>query len=152
MIVEQVYFVNVKQAAVNAASAPVNDLDLVVQSPAGWEYLGNVFVGGFSEIGGSADAINNVEQVHREIAEPGVWTITVSAPAVNVGTQGYALVITGAVYCPADINTDGFVNGDDYDAFADAFDAADTTADFDSNGFVNGDDYDAFADAFDQGC
>ncbi|MCC6969749.1 MAG: S8 family serine peptidase [Phycisphaerales bacterium] len=139
-------------AAVNAASAAVNDLNLVVQSPAGWEYLGNVFVGGFSDVGGSADAINNVEQVHREIAEPGVWTITIDAAAVNVGTQGYALVVTGAVYCPADVNTDGFVNGDDYDAFAEAFDAADPAADFDSNGFVNGDDYDAFAEAFDQGC
>ncbi|MBL8759731.1 MAG: S8 family serine peptidase, partial [Phycisphaerae bacterium] len=136
-------------AAVNAASAAVNDLDLAVQSPAGWSYLGNVFAGGFSDIGGSADAINNVEQVHREIAEPGVWTITINAPAVNVGTQGYALVVTGAVYCPADINTDGFVNGNDYDAFAEAFDAADPAADFDANGFVNGNDYDAFADAFD---
>ena len=103
-------------------------------------------------MGGSADAINNVEQVHREIAEPGVWTITINATAVNVGTQGYALVVTGAVYCPSDINADGFVNGDDYDTFAEAFDVADPAADFDSNGFVNGDDYDAFASAFDEGC
>ncbi|MCC6228050.1 MAG: S8 family serine peptidase [Phycisphaerales bacterium] len=139
-------------AAVNAASAAVNDLDLVVRSPAGWEYLGNVFVGGFSEAGGSADAINNVEQVHREIAEAGVWTITINASAVNVGAQGYGLVVTGAVYCPSDVNTDGFVNALDYDAFAEDFEAGDAGADFDGNGFVNALDYDAFAEAFEAGC
>ncbi len=54
--------------------------------------------------------------------------------------------------CPADFNRDGFVNGDDYDAFASLFDVADTGADFNHDGFVNGDDYDAFASHFDLGC
>ncbi|MFO0835260.1 MAG: hypothetical protein U0638_09830 [Phycisphaerales bacterium] len=54
--------------------------------------------------------------------------------------------------CPADFNDDGFVNGDDYDGFASAFDVADPLADFNADGFVNGDDYDAFASAFDAGC
>ncbi len=54
--------------------------------------------------------------------------------------------------CPADFNHDGFVNGDDYDALAEAFDAGNAAADFNHDGFVNGDDYDAFAAAFDQGC
>ncbi|MBL8759928.1 MAG: hypothetical protein JNL50_01365 [Phycisphaerae bacterium] len=55
-------------------------------------------------------------------------------------------------FCDADVNFDGFVNGDDYDAFAVAFDAAVAAADFNGDGFVNGDDYDAFAIAFDVGC
>jgi hypothetical protein len=46
----------------------------------------------------------------------------------------------------------GFVNGDDADAFYAAFDAGDPSADFDCNGFTNGDDADAFAVAFDAGC
>lgn len=54
--------------------------------------------------------------------------------------------------CPADFNADGFVNGDDYDAFAELFDAADPAADFNADGFVNGDDYDLFAESFDIGC
>lgn len=54
--------------------------------------------------------------------------------------------------CPGDVNNDGFVNGDDYDAFASAFDAADRCADFDGDTFVNGNDYDAFASNFDAGC
>ena len=51
-----------------------------------------------------------------------------------------------------DFNNDGFVNGDDYDAFASAFDAADPNADINNDGFVNGDDYDAFASHFEAGC
>lgn len=55
-------------------------------------------------------------------------------------------------YCPADVNHDDFVNGDDYDAFAEGFENGDLSADFNDDGFVNGDDYDAFAEAFEAGC
>ncbi|MFO0835261.1 MAG: hypothetical protein U0638_09835 [Phycisphaerales bacterium] len=54
--------------------------------------------------------------------------------------------------CPADFDLNGFVNADDYDVFAELFDAADPTADFNADGFVNGNDYDEFADHFDVGC
>ncbi|NUQ52153.1 MAG: hypothetical protein HUU19_05585 [Phycisphaerales bacterium] len=54
--------------------------------------------------------------------------------------------------CPPDVNSDGFVNGDDYDAFASAFESGDAFADFNQDGFVNGDDYDMFASEFEMGC
>ncbi len=54
--------------------------------------------------------------------------------------------------CPGDVNHDGFVNGADYDDFADLFDIADPGADFNGDGFVNGNDYDEFAANFDVGC
>jgi len=54
--------------------------------------------------------------------------------------------------CVADFNNDGFVDGDDYDAFADAFEAGNIAADLNNDGFVNGDDYDLFASAFESGC
>ncbi|MBL8760392.1 MAG: hypothetical protein JNL50_03735 [Phycisphaerae bacterium] len=54
--------------------------------------------------------------------------------------------------CPPDVNSDGFVNGDDYDAFASGFEAGDAFADFNEDGFVNGDDYDTFASEFEMGC
>jgi hypothetical protein len=54
--------------------------------------------------------------------------------------------------CAADFNGDGFVNGDDFDAFAEAFDVGNETADFNIDGFVNADDYDAFAEPFEAGC
>lgn len=54
--------------------------------------------------------------------------------------------------CWADVDGDGYVNGDDYDFFADAFDAGDAVADFNADGFINGDDYDGFAEHFEAGC
>ncbi|MBL8761892.1 MAG: hypothetical protein JNL50_11385 [Phycisphaerae bacterium] len=54
--------------------------------------------------------------------------------------------------CLADANEDGFVNGDDFDLFAEWFDVADAGADYNGDGFVNGDDFDAFADEFEMGC
>lgn len=54
--------------------------------------------------------------------------------------------------CPADFNGDGFVNGDDYDAFAEPFENGQPMADINNDGFVNGDDYDLFAEYFETGC
>lgn len=54
--------------------------------------------------------------------------------------------------CRADFNGDGFINGADYDAFAELFESGDAGADFNHDGFVNGDDYDAFAGVFEAGC
>ncbi len=54
--------------------------------------------------------------------------------------------------CPSDFNNDGFVTGDDFDAFVLAFIAGDIAADFDKNSFVTGDDFDAFVLAFEAGC
>ncbi len=67
--------------------------------------------------------------------------------------DGWATEIgTFALRCPSDFNGDGFVNGDDYDAYVLAFEAGDLPADFNGDGFVNGDDFDGFAAAFDLGC
>jgi len=54
--------------------------------------------------------------------------------------------------CGADVNFDGVVTEDDYDEFAEAFEAGTSDADVNVDGFVNGDDYDAFAEAFEAGC
>jgi hypothetical protein len=54
--------------------------------------------------------------------------------------------------CAADFDCDGFVNGNDYDGFADAFDAGRAEADVNSDGLVNVEDYDLFAIGFDAGC
>lgn len=57
-----------------------------------------------------------------------------------------------ALRCPADVNWDGFVNGDDFDMFAENYDAGVRCADVNGDGFVNDDDFDAFASWFDAGC
>jgi subtilisin family serine protease len=84
-------------AALMAASATVNDLDLELISPDGLRYRGNVFgfEDGWSIPGGEPDPINNVETIL--IPEPliGEWRVTVRGAEINQGVQGYALVATG---------------------------------------------------------
>jgi M6 family metalloprotease-like protein len=83
--------------AATSSNPVVNNLDLQVVSPGGTQtFLGNVFSGGVSTTGGTADTLNNVEMVLVNNPAPGDWTIRVIGTAVNVGNpgQGYALVVT----------------------------------------------------------
>lgn len=86
-----------------AANPIVNNLNLSVIAPDSTTFLGNVFTGGQSTPGGTADAINNVEQVLIANPAVGTWTIRVGAPAVNVGSpgQGFAVVATARTSVPA---------------------------------------------------
>jgi len=54
--------------------------------------------------------------------------------------------------CPADFNGDGFVTGDDFDAYIIEFEAGNPPSDFNGDGFVTGDDFDAYVSAFEAGC
>ena len=78
-----------------AAKALVNDLDLVVTAPNGATYRGNVFSGGWSTTGGSADRTNNVENVYVQSAAAGTWTVQVSGFNAPNGPQPFALVVDG---------------------------------------------------------
>ncbi len=84
-------------AASGAGFAPVNNLDLVLIAPSGQTFRGNVFSGGVSAPGGSADAINNVEQILIPNPETGSWIVRVAGTAINAGTQGFGLVSSGVV-------------------------------------------------------
>lgn len=65
----------------------------------------------------------------------------------------HKLLVADFAYAPSsDFNHDGFVTGDDFDAFTDAYVAGQLPADFDGNGFVTGDDFDAYSDEFESGC
>jgi Subtilase family/FG-GAP repeat len=70
--------------APNASPALVNNLDLTV-TIGGNTYKGNVFTGGNSSTGGTADTLNNVENIRlpagTAVGTP--FTITVSAAALN---------------------------------------------------------------------
>jgi hypothetical protein len=133
-------------AAAGAAFAPVNNLDLVVTSPSGQTYYGNYFVNGVSAPGGTADSINNLEQVIVASPAPGRWHVAIVGTAVNdpSGPQGYAVVITGAVdqnACgSADFNCDGDVGTDaDIEAFFAALSGGFGDADFNRDGDVGTD-------------
>lgn len=84
-------------ASTDAASVNlVNDLNLTVSGPGGVSYKGNVFAGGWSTTGGSADNRNNVENVYVASAGAGTWTVTVNGLNVPNGPQPFAIVIDGA--------------------------------------------------------
>ncbi len=81
----------------------VNDLDLIVSGPSG-TFLGNVFSGGWSAAGGSADRRNNVENVY--IQNPtGTYTVTVKGYNVPSGPQKFALVVDGGTFSTGPTNT-----------------------------------------------
>ncbi len=70
--------------AVGANPALVNNLDLTVIN-GGSTYLGNVFSGGWSMMGGAADTINNLENVYVQNPAAGV---TIIVDAVNISGDG----------------------------------------------------------------
>ncbi len=89
--------------AVNANPALVNDLDLTVVHD-GSTYRGNVFANGWSVPGGSADGLNNLENVYLQNPS-GLFEITVSAANIagdgvpyngDATDQDFALVISNA--------------------------------------------------------
>lgn len=89
------------EPAAAAAATLVNNLDLTVSTGAA-TYLGNVFASNQSTTGGTADTVNNVEQVRLTAPTAGTYTITVNATSVPgngraaTNRQGYALVVSGA--------------------------------------------------------
>jgi hypothetical protein len=108
----------------------VNDLDLTVTSGA-TTYRGNVFSGGWSATGGSADRRNNVENVYIQSPGAGVYTITINAFNIPNGPQKFALAVDGGTIStpPAPTNT-GFL--------APTVQAAVTSSAGDNNGYESG--------------
>ena len=80
----------------SAGKALVNDLNLRLTAPDGTtKYWGNVFSGGWSQTGGSADTVNNVENVYIQNPTSGTWTVEVIGYNVPNGPQPFALVVDG---------------------------------------------------------
>ncbi len=97
--------------------------------------------------------VNNVATM---MIEP-LGATTTSGPISGVqllGSEGEREIAAFSVTyaCPSDYNLDGFVSGDDFDAYLDAFYLGLPEADFDGNGFVTGDDFDGYTAAFEAGC
>jgi len=80
----------------------VNDLDLLLTSPAGVVYRGNVFSGEWSvpDPGADRDTDNNVEVARIEFPEPGTWfaeIVGVGVASIPDGLTGqdFALAVSG---------------------------------------------------------
>ncbi|MCI0550486.1 MAG: S8 family serine peptidase [Anaerolineae bacterium] len=83
-------FASTEAASINL----VNDLDLTVNGPSG-TFRGNVFSGGWSATGGTADRRNNVENVYIQSPVAGTYTVTINAFNIPNGPQKFALVVDG---------------------------------------------------------
>jgi len=59
------------------ASRLVNNLDLVVTSPAGEKYYGNNFANGISQSAGQNDYLNNLERVRLPSSQSGIWSVQI---------------------------------------------------------------------------
>lgn len=81
------------------------------------------------------------------------WAINDAGVIVGGGSYlGYPHAFMLLPFCLADFDGNGYVNGNDYDAFAAVFEAGDHAADINADGYVNGNDFDDFAEAFESGC
>ena len=70
-------------------------------------FRGNVWTGGWSAVGGSADRTNNVEQVAWRVPSTGLVEVSVWAHLVPEATQHFALVVSGdAQEIPRDLDQD----------------------------------------------
>jgi hypothetical protein len=98
-------FASTETASVNL----VNDLDLTVSGPSG-TFRGNVFSGGWSATGGTADRRNNVENVYIQSPAAGAYTVTVSAFNIPNGPQRFALVLDGGTFGSGPTPTSGPTN------------------------------------------
>jgi len=143
-------------AALGANPAAVNNLDLLVTAPDCMEYKGNVFAGGASVSGGAFDALNNVEQVHLTLPASGTYGLIVRATAVNQATQGFALVISGAIAgTEFDCNTNGVpdacdvASGRSIDVNSNGRpDECELLGDFDDDGDLDAEDYAILLESF----
>ncbi len=115
----------------------------------GWIYVGTE-VGVFASADGGATWSTGSEGTNAASVDELVFMH--SSTTLLSATHGRGLWTAPTATCPADVNGDGFVTGDDFDFFAALFVLGDTSADFNSDGFVTGDDFDAFADSFVGGC
>lgn len=83
----------------------VNNLDLDVTTPGGTVHKGNVFDSGWSTTGGTADSLNNLENVYIQNPMTGTYVVEVFAQSVNQDAvaatpqvdQDFSLVVSNGV-------------------------------------------------------
>ena len=93
---------------------------------------------------------------------PATYTLTISGTPGDTGKllitatrpdgAGAWVEIDATLFCPADTNTDGVVDADDFFGFLALFAAADPAADFNADGVIDADDFFAFLAAFADRC
>lgn len=125
----------------------------------------------FASFGTGAMDLSDGSTVHgvsHSLVTSGEWSMTYAgslrAGQYSVGMagriEGNSSPFSGSfdhsvrlsVGCSADMDGDGFVTGDDFDAYVAAFEIGDAESDFNGDGFVTGDDFDGYVAEFEIGC
>jgi len=109
---------------------------------------------GMTEVGGTVNLKAGTHKLRVEWLEAGGaggLILSVAGPGLEKQVIP-ATMLVRTNPCAVDFNNDGYLNGNDFDAFAEAFETGSIAADVNSDGYVNGNDYDLFADGFEQGC
>ena len=93
----------------------INDLDLIITAPNSNKYKGNVFSGGYSGTGGTADRVNNVEVVWLPTpTQSGIYTITVKGFNCPNGQIPFALSAVGGFQGGSGIDNPDGNNSESY--------------------------------------
>ncbi len=74
------------------------------------------------------------------------------AMKTKVESRSVAVAVLSAARCVGDMNCDGMLTMEDFDAFVGAFEAGEAAADRNEDGFLTFDDFDVFVDAYERGC
>lgn len=132
---------------VNQSSLP-DELEVFDASLPGWESVRTVASSGWQFYEVALD-----RGVFDEVSLGLEARLVVNYVHAYQGTQiDHAELTVVFEGCLADFDANGYVNGNDFDLYASAFEVGDVSADIDGNGYVNGNDYDLFASAFENGC
>jgi hypothetical protein len=78
---------------IQASKVLVHDLDLSIDTPEGTRRFGNSWTDSAGAY--TPDRLNNAEQITLEAPTAGLYTVSVNGFSVSMGTQRYALVVTG---------------------------------------------------------
>jgi len=115
----------------------------------GWIYVGTE-VGVFASADGGVTWATNNEGPN--VASVDELNFMHASTVLLSATHGRGLWTSPTDMCAADFNGDGYLNGNDFDAFAAAFEAGEPAADINGDRYVNGNDFDLFAEHFELGC
>lgn len=95
---------------------------------------------------GSTTSILKISDVR--VADAGVYSCEIESECGKETGEGAQV----EVVCPCDMNHDGTICFEDFDAFVGAFEAGEAPADFNRDGFLTFEDFDEFVSVFEAGC